>query len=133
MGKGFEATVELLLSSNRNGNESINESISGSINESINEGDASVIIISGEDESPVQKRARRISHEEQGATMFGSGGRRSHEELGVSTMSGSEKRCLEELKGVVAAVSGVIGSTSSSSSSSSSSSTGDGVLQRIAR
>lgn len=56
--------------------------------------------------------------------MSGSG---SLEELGVSTMSGSEKRCLEELKGVVAAVSGMIGSTSSSSS------TGDGVLQRIAR
>ena len=118
MGKGFEATVELLLLSNRNGNESINDG-----NESINEGDASVIIISGEDESPVQKRARRKSHE-QGFSMSGSG---SLEELGVSTMSGSEKRCLEELKGVVAAVSGMIGSTSSSSS------TGDGVLQRIAR
>ena len=130
MGKGFEATVELLLSSNRNGNESINESISGSINESINEVDDSVIIISGEEESPAMKRARRKSHEEKGATMFGPG--RSDDELGVSTMSGSEKRCLEELKGVVAAVSGVIGSTSSSSSSSSSS-TGDGVLQRIAR
>ena len=121
MGKGFEATVELLLLSNRNGNESINDG-----NESINEGDASVIIISGEDESPVQKRARRKSHE-QGFSMSGSG---SLEELGVSTMSGSEKRCLEELKGVVAAVSGMIGSTSSSSSSSS---MGDGVLQRIAR
>ena len=87
MGKGFEATVELLLSGNRN------------VNESINEGDDSVIIISGEDDSPAQKRARRRSHEDQGAAVSGSGGRRSHEELGVSTMSGSEKRCLEELKG----------------------------------
>ena len=120
MGKGFEATVELLLLSNRNGNESINDG-----NESINEGDASVIIISGEDESPVQKRARRKSRE-QGTSMSGSG-QRFLEELGVSTMSGSEKCCLEELKGVVAAVSGMTGSTSSSSS------TGDGVLQRIAR
>ena len=120
MGKGFEATVELLLLSNRNGNESINDG-----NESINEGDASVIIISGEDESPVQKRARRKSRE-QGTSMSGSG-QRSLEELGVSTMSGSEKCCLEELKGVVAAVSGMIGSTSSSSSM------GDGILQRIAR
>ena len=116
LGRGFEATVELLLqSSEREGNKSVNE------------GDASVIIISGEDESPAQKRARRKSHEEQGAGMSGSG-RRTHGELEGAAMSESEKRCLEELQGVVAAVSGVIGSTSSSSKGD-----GHGVLQRIAR
>ena len=114
MGKGFEATVELLLSSKVDRNESIND------------GDASVIIIGEEDDSPAQKRARRKSHEEQGATRSGSNSG-PEELLGGSTLSGSEKRCLEELKGVVAAVSGVIGSTSSSSNM------GDGVLQRIAR
>ena len=113
MGKGFEATVEFLLASKKDRNESIND------------GDASVIII-GEDDSPAQKRVRRKSHEGQGATRSGSDSG-PEELLGGSTMSGSEKRCLEELKGVVAAVSGVIGSTSSSSSM------GDGVLQRIAR
>ena len=120
MGRGFEATVELLLPqpSDRGGNESVNE---------VN--DASVIIISADDESPALKRARRKSHEKQGASVSAMNGRRSQEELeeGVA-LSGSERRCLEELQGVVAAVSGVIGSSSSSSSSK-----GDPVLQRIAR
>ena len=114
---GFEATVEhlLLQSSDRGGNESVNE---------VN--DASVIIISADDESPALKRAKRKSHEEQGAA---GSGRRSREELeGGGSLTGSEKRCLEELQGVVAAVSGVIGSSSCSSSGK-----GDPVLQRIAR
>ena len=99
MGRGFEATVELLLQQ------------SGQADESVNEVDASVIIIE-EDELLAQRKARP----------------RSGEEGPDLVLSGSEKLCLEELKGVVAAVSGVIGSSSSSSSSKS-----DEVLQRIAR
>merc|ERR1719180_723120 len=59
LGRGFEATVELLLlhSSDREGNER----------------DASVIIISADDESPALKR--RKSHEEQGASAMGGSGR----------------------------------------------------------
>ena len=96
MGRGFEATVELLLQQ------------SGQADESVNEVDASVIIIE-EDELLAQRKARP----------------RSGEEGPDLVLSGSEKLCLEELKGVVAAVSGVIGSSSSSK--------GDEVLQRIAR
>ena len=97
MGRGFEATVELLLQQ------------SGEADESVNEVDASVIIIE-EEGLPAQKARPR-----------------SGEEGPDLVLSGSEKLCLEELKGVVAAVSGVIGSSSSSSSK------GDEVLQRIAR
>ena len=116
LGRGFEVTVEMLLQSSE-----------GEGNKSEGEGDASVIIISGEDEWPDQKRARRKSHEEQGAGMSRSE-RRSHGEREGAALSESEKQCLEELRGVVAAVSGGIGSSSSSSK-------GDGhsVLQRIAR
>ena len=98
MGRGFEATVELLLQQ------------SGQADESVNEVDASVIIIE-EDELLAQRKACP----------------RSGEEGPDLVLSGSEKLCLEELKGVVAAVSGGIGSSSSSSSK------GDEVLQRIAR
>ena len=104
-GKGFGATIELLLqyTSNRGGDESFNEA------------DDSVIIISGEEESPAaQMQSQRGSLDED-------------VEHGIG-LSRNEERCLQELREVVAAVSGVAGSSSSSGGNND-----DVLLLKLAR
>ena len=104
-GKGFGATVELLLQYTSNRGE----------DESFNEADDSVIIISGEEESPAaQMRSQRRSLDED-------------IEHGIG-LSRNEERCLQELREVVAAVSGVVGSSSSSGGNKD-----EAVLLKIAR
>ena len=104
-GKGFGATVELLLQYTSNKGE----------DKSINEADDSVIIISGEEESPAaQMRPQRRSLDED-------------VEHGIG-LSRNEEQCLQELREVVAAVSGVVGSSSSSGGNKD-----EAVLLKIAR
>ena len=104
-GKGFGATVELLLQYTSNKGE----------DKSINEADDSVIIISGEEESPAaQMRSQRRSLDED-------------IEHGIG-LSRNEERCLQELREVVAAVAGVVGSSSSSGGNKD-----DALLLKIAR
>ena len=104
-GKGFGATVELLLQYTSNKGE----------DKSINEADDSVIIISGEEESPAaQMRPQRRSLDED-------------VEHGIG-LSRNEEQCLQELREVVAAVSGVVGSSSSSGGNKD-----DALLLKIAR
>ena len=104
-GKGFGATVELLLQYTSNKGE----------DKSIDEADDSVIIISGEEESPAaQMRSQRRSLDED-------------IEHGIG-LSRNEERCLQELREVVAAVSGVVGSSSSSGGNKD-----EAVLLKIAR
>ena len=107
-GKDFGATIELLLQYTNNRGE----------DESFNEADDSVIIISGEEESPAaQMQSQRRSLDE-----YGEHG------IWLSRLSRNEERCLQELREVVAAVSGVVGSSSSSGGNKD-----DALLLKIAR